>query len=177
MSEVINRTAYSKLSLFLHWLTAILVIALFATHEGDRGSASFVFHVSGGAIAGVFLLWRVGYRIRRGMSTASDQAAIYNTLSKIVLWGFLASIFVVIVSGYFIPWSAGRGIDIYGLFTLPSPMNANRDLHKLLEEVHEIAGQLFIPLIGLHLLGAAKHAFFDKDGIAQRMFKSSEGGI
>jgi cytochrome b561 len=56
-------------------------------------------------------------------------------------------------------------------------MNANRDLHKLLEEVHEIAGQLFIPLIGLHLLGAAKHAFFDKDGIAQRMFKSSEGGI
>ena len=57
------------------------------------------------------------------MSTASDQAAIYNTLSKIVLWGFLASIFVVIVSGYFIPWSAGRGIDIYGLFTLPSPMN------------------------------------------------------
>lgn len=83
----------------------------------------------------------------------------------------------MIVSGYFIPWSVGQGIDIYGLFTLPSPMSANRDLHELLEEVHEIAGQLFIPLIVLHLLGAAKHAFFDKDGVAQRMFKSSEDGI
>ena len=56
-------------------------------------------------------------------------------------------------------------------------MSANRDLHELLEEVHEIAGQLFIPLIVLHLLGAAKHAIFDKDGVAQRMFKASEDGI
>lgn len=177
MDAAPHRTSYSKLSIFLHWTAAILVVALFATHEGDRGSASFVFHVSGGAIAGVFLLWRVAHRVRGGMTATPEQTYLLNIASKIVLWGFLAAIVVVVISGYFVPWTSGRAIDIYGLFSIPSPMNANRDLHEFAEEVHEISGQLFVPLLALHLLGTAKHAFFNKDGIAQRIFKPSNDGI
>ncbi|MHA1189540.1 MAG: hypothetical protein ACTSSQ_03640, partial [Alphaproteobacteria bacterium] len=55
---------YSRLSIITHWITAIGVIALFLTGEGDRGSAVYVFHVSGGAAFGLFLLWRVWRRAR-----------------------------------------------------------------------------------------------------------------
>jgi len=177
LQDTVDPTSYSRLSLFLHWLSALLIIALFATHEGERGSAEAVFHVSGGAIAGVFLLWRVAHRLRKGMSTAPGQALIYHLASKVVLWGFLAAIVVVIVTGYLLPWSVGRAIDVYGLFSIPSPISASRGLHEFVEELHEISGQLFVPLIALHVLGAAKHFFVDKDGVAQRMFRASDRGI
>lgn len=50
------------------------------------------------------------------ISTVPDQARMYNIISKIVLWGANLD-FCVVINGYFIPWSTGRAIDIYELFT------------------------------------------------------------
>lgn len=73
------RTAgYSTVSVVTHWLAAILIGALFVTHSATDGTAAYAFHVGGGAIAGLFLLWRVWHRVRRGMTHAPPQAAILN---------------------------------------------------------------------------------------------------
>ncbi len=167
---------YSRASILVHWIAAIVIVALFLTHEGERGSAAYAFHLSGGAIAGVFLLWRVWRRARRGMTAKPDQAAVFNLASQVVLWGFLAAIVVVTVTGYLLPWSLGRPLDIFGLVAIPSPIGGSRPLHEFVEEAHEIAGQLFPLLLILHVLGAAKHRFLDRDGIAARMFRPVVGG-
>lgn len=167
---------YSRASILIHWIAAILIIALFLTHEGERGSAEYAFHLSGGAIAGVFLLWRVWRRVRRGMTAKPDQAPAFNLASQVVLWGFLAAIVVVTITGYFIPWSLGRPLDIFGIVAIPSPIGASRGLHGFMEEAHEISGQLFPLLLILHVLGAAKHRFWDRDRIAERMFRPVSGG-
>ena len=101
---------------------------------------------------------------------------VLNLASQIVLWGFLVTLFVVVVTGYFLPWSLGRPLEIFGLVSVPSPMSADRSIHEFMEEVHDVSGHLFLPLLALHLLGAAKHAFIDKDGIARRMFNAVAGG-
>ncbi len=167
---------YSRLSITAHWITAILVIILYVNHEGGRGSTERFVHVSGGAVAGLFLLWRVWHRVRHGMTNRPDQAATLNLASQIVIWGFLAAVVVVVITGYLLPRSVGRPVDMLGLVAVPSPMAANRDVHEFMEEVHEIVGQLFLPLLALHLLGAAKHAFLDRDGVARRMFRSVPSG-
>lgn len=176
MSDPVRSDGYSPLSIAIHWLTAIIVVALFVTHEAARGSAAYAFHVSGGAIAGLFLLWRVWHRARRGLPLRPNQAFIFDIASQIVLWGFLATTVVCVVTGYFLPWSLGRPLDIFGLTSIPAPMTANRPFHEFIEEVHEVSGQLFVPLLGLHLLGTAKHAFIDRDGIARRMFRPATDG-
>ncbi len=176
MSNVGGSEGYTRLSILTHWITAVVVIALFLTHEGDLGSATYYFHVSIGAALGLFLLWRVWHRVKRGMTDKSDQARIFNIASQIVIWGFLAMIVVVVITGYLLPWSVGRPLDVLGLFAIPSPIESNRSLHEFVEELHELSGQLFVPLIALHILGAAKHAFISKDGIANRMFKSVSSG-
>ena len=153
-----------------------MVIALFFTHEGDRDGAALAFHVGGGAILGVFLLWRVGRRIRRGMTEKPDQAAIYNLASQIVIWGLLVAIIIVVISGYLLPWSRGMAIDIFGLFQLPSSIASNHDFHEIFEKMHTISGQLIVPLFLLHLLGALKHRFIDKDNVMQRMAKAVSNG-
>ncbi len=167
---------YSRLSIITHWITAIGVIALFLTGEGDEGGAVYVFHVSGGAAFALFLLWRVWRRARRGFPQKPNQAYLLNLASQIVLWGFLTAMIVVSVTGYFIPWSLGQSVDILGLVSVPSPIGASRGLHEFFEEVHELAGNLFVPLLALHVLGAVKHAYIDKDNIVRRIISPLRGG-
>ena len=152
------------------------MVALFLTHEGKRGSAEYVFHVSGGAIVGLVLWWRVWHRIRHGIPTRPDQAFALNAVRQIVLWGFLVAIFVVVISGYMLPWSLGRPLDLFGVIAIPSPIASSPGFHMLVEEVHDTAGHVFPPLLILHLLGAAKHMFVSRDGVAWRIFKPAVGG-
>ena len=172
---MIRTDGYSILSILVHWLAAVLVVLLFLTHEGERGTDAYIFHVSGGAIAGLFLLWRVWHRMRRGVPDAPDQWAIFNFAARLVHWAMLVAIVVVVVSGYLLPWTLGSELDVFE-FGIPSPMEANHDLHELVERVHDVTGHLFIPLVALHLLGAIKHVILDRQGAGLRMFKPISGG-
>ena len=176
MSSERRSDGYSRLSIAAHWIAAIIVIALFATHEADDGGIQYFIHVSLGGAAGLFLLWRVWHRVRHGMTDKPDQPALLNLASQVVIWGLLAAIVVVVLTGYLLPWSLGKPVDLLGLVFIPSPLPASYAFHEFIEEVHETAGHLFLPLVGLHLLGAAKHAFIDRDGIAQRMIRSVGAG-
>jgi cytochrome b561 len=169
-------SGYSKTSIIAHWIAAIAIIALFFTHEGERGSAQQAFHIGGGAILGVFILWRAFRRPIRGFAAKPDQPALLNLVSSLVLWGLLAAMVIAVVTGYFLPWSRGNAIDIFGLVQLPSPIVASGSLHEIMEEAHEASGTLIMPLIVLHILGALKHAIIDKDGVMQRMKNAVQGG-
>lgn len=180
MDRKMPKAGYSLTSIITHWVAAIIVIVLFLTHEGaldrDSNSTTFFIHISGGAIAGLFLLWRVWRRIVRGTAIKPDQHYIFNIVSKIVIWGFLAAIVAVVVSGYLLPWSLGRPLGIFGLINIPSPMSPSPNFREFLEKVHDVSGRILVPLFVLHVLGTAKHAFIDKDGVAIRMLKSVSGG-
>ena len=65
-------------------------------------------------------------------------------------------------------WLAGslvdRPIDFFGLFTIPVlPVGTNPGLAGTIFDVHKTAGTIMIYLIALHILGALKHTFVDKD--------------
>ena len=71
----------------------------------------------------------------------------------------------------------GDGVAVFGLELIPSnfdpelrkyiPMNA--DVSKGAAQVYEILGDVFIAVIGLHVVGALKHHFVDRDGTRKRM--------
>ena len=167
---------YTRFSIAVHWLTAVLVIALFFTHEGERGSAMQWFHVSFGALAGVFLLWRIWWRLSRGPAPKVDQHPMLNLLSDGVRWGILVCIAGLVITGYLLPWSVARSIDFSGLFSIPSPLSASRGFHEFLEEAHDILGHLIIPLVLLHIAGALKHHFINRDGVLKRMMLGDTTG-
>lgn len=167
---------YSAVSIGLHWLAAVGIVALFLTHEGRRGDAAYAFHVGAGAIIGVLLLWRVVHRFFHGMAEKPDQPFLLNLLSSLVLWGFIVATVVVVVTGYLLPWSVGQPLDIFGVVSIPPLVSISHGAHEVLEEAHEIAGDAFLPLLALHLIGVAKHAFFDRDGTARRIVRPVPGG-
>lgn len=167
---------YSGLSIVLHWVTAVAIVALFISHEGSRDSAMFAFHVSGGALLGIVLLWRVLRRSLRGFADKPDQPALLNLASTLVMWALLLSIFTVAITGYLLPWTQGRSLDIFGVISIPSFMGDIPWLHNLTDRIHNLSGHLLLPLTLLHVLGAFKHLIFDRDGVMQRIFKADKDG-
>ncbi len=170
-------SGYSAVSIAVHWTTAILVTALFFTHEGQRGSSSYWFHVSFGTLAGLFLLWRVWLRLRRGPAAKTDQHKLLNLLSDLVRWAMLLTIAGLVITGYLLPWSLGRPVDLLGLVDIPSLLPRNRGLHELAESVHDFLGHIIVPLVILHIVGVIKHTLGKEENVMKRMLKADREGI
>jgi len=168
------QTGYSAASITIHWLTAFFIVALFLTGEGNREIVKI--HIAAGAIVGIFLVWRVLRRSLKGMAEKPDQHRFLYTLSKFTIWGMMIAIIIATLTGYFLPWTRGSAINIFDIVSIPSPMALNPALHEMVEALHDLSGHAFIPLVGLHTIGAIKHHFIDKDTVLKRIFSPVKSG-
>ncbi|MEL6966229.1 MAG: cytochrome b/b6 domain-containing protein [Pseudomonadota bacterium] len=168
---------YSGWSVFWHWMGATLVTVLFLSHEFEPGGDAEWVHVKFGALAGVFLLWRVVRRLYHGSAPKPVQHPALNVLSDIVRWALLASIVLVIVSGYLLPWSLGEPIHMGTIFDIPSPLSPSPALHSAADLVHSVSGHAFVPLVILHFAGIIKHSITKGGGyVMDRMVEPKKGG-
>jgi cytochrome b561 len=67
-------------------------------------------------------------------------------------------------------WPTDRVLD---WFAIPGPFGELPALREASETVHGVASRLMIPLIGLHVLGALKHALFDRAVLRGRILGRS----
>lgn len=167
---------YGWLSIAFHWIAAALVVNLYLSGEeleelsrGAERTEILAQHLSIGAIAIIVLGARILWRIAQRGPKPVDQPPALKLLSRLVQWGLLAAIAVLILSGPVIQWSVGRSVDVFGLISIPSPLPEMRWLHEALEELHEFASHALIPLLALHVLGALKHLLIDRDDVFRRM--------
>lgn len=175
MAEPRNR--YSTVSLVLHWLIAALVvtqIVLIQAHEATDGPISREFvniHKSVGLSILVLTLARLGWRIANPAIPLPAQTPRWQKLaarSTHVLF------YVLLIAMPLVGWAAssaaGRDILWFGLFEWPAlPIGGGRDMARDLMDVHETAAKLLIFLVILHILGALKHHFIDRDNVLHRM--------
>ncbi len=175
MAEPRNR--YSAVSLTLHWLTAALVIGqigLIAAHEAADGPASREFlnlHKSVGLSILVLTLVRLGWRLANPAIPLPETTPRWQKLAArtthVLFYVFLIAMPLV---GWSASSAAGREIVWFGLFEWPLlPIGGGRDVARDLMEVHELAAKLLIALVVLHVLGALKHHFVDRDNVLHRM--------
>jgi cytochrome b561 len=178
MAEPRNR--YSTVSLTLHWLIAALVvtqIVLVSAHEATDGAASREFmnlHKSVGLSILVLTLIRLGWRIANPAIPLPAETPRWQKLAArtthVLFYVFLLAMPLV---GWAASSAAGRDIAWFGLFDWPLlPVGGGRETARALMEVHELAAKLLIALVILHILGALKHHFVDRDNVLHRMIPS-----
>ena len=170
--------SYGWPSILLHWIGAGLLIALYLLAErfegmarGPERLAAVELHAAVGMTAFLFLAARVILSIRGGHPDLPPQRFGFDKLAKAVHWLMLAMIAILIIGGPLIIWSAGRGIDVFGLLAIPSPLWKNHALHEMLEGTHAFAAHAILPLFALHVIGALKNLLIDRDGIFLRMLR------
>jgi cytochrome b561 len=167
---------YDPLAMALHWITALLVVTLFALAEiwgfVPRGTplrhGMQSLHVSLGlTLAAVFVLrviWR-GTGARRLPPAESGLQHVAARLMHGALYGMIA---LQLVLGFLFRWAQGP-IGFYGLFAIPSPIVIGHGTRHLVGSLHNYAGWLIIILAGGHAAVALAHHYLLRDGVLRRM--------
>ncbi len=168
---------YSIGAMIFHWAIAVLVImnwriAETAHHlEGADKAAVYGYHKAWGMLILALTLGRLLWRwIHPVPPLPFDIKPWEAKLARAVHIIFYVLLIALPLGGWLANSLSGRAIDFFGMFTIPAlPVSENKDLGHTIFEVHQTGGTIFIYLIGLHIIGALKHTFFDRNGGVFRM--------
>lgn len=162
---------YSNMSIALHWLTLLLIIAVYCLMEFrdifPRGSVGRELMKEGHFMAGIAILAIVLVRVLARFSRPSPQVmpkspAFMHTLAKVAhlaLYGFLI---LTPLLGWLTLNAGGKPVPFFG-FELPTLMPQNDGLKGTIKEFHETLANIGYALIFLHVTAAIYHHHVLKD--------------
>ncbi len=174
--------AYGWVSITLHWVMALLLIALYfvgdymveLTYYDSLYHTLPYWHKSIGIALGFALLFRLVWNFSNPKPAAIQGApAFIHTLAKLGHLALYGLLLVLMISGYLISTAKGKGIEVFGLFELPALLASNEQRGEIAGEVHEIAASLFMLLVTVHALAALFHHVYWKDNTLTRMLGRS----
>ena len=90
-------------------------------------------------------------------------------LAKVIHACLYFGMFLMPLTGWLMSSAKNFPVSVFGLFTLPNISPPSEQRAELFEEVHELLGYTLIFIISLHVLGALKHHFVNKDTTLRRM--------
>jgi cytochrome b561 len=175
--------SYGLVAIALHWLVAVVVLALFALGLWMTGLDYYDpwyrrapdLHKSVGALLFVTLIlrlaWRIGNPRPRPEPTLSTLERTASRLAHALLYPLL---FAVMTAGYLISTADGRPLNVFGLVAVPATVTGLPNQADLAGDAHLILAIAVITLAVLHALGALKHHFIDRDRTLLRMLGRSE---
>ncbi len=169
---------YGLVSRLLHWVMAVGIVFLFGLgwwmvdldYYSPYYNSAPDLHRSVGLLMLALLAVRVLWRAASVRPADDDLSAFERKAARLVHWGFYPLLLVLMVSGYLISTSDGRGIDMFGLVTVPA-MVVEKGLSDTAGLVHEWAAYAVMVLAGVHAAAALKHHFFDRSAVLTRMWK------
>lgn len=168
---------YSVIRIMLHWLTALLLVAVYATidlHEmfpkgSDLRGALKTWHF----MLGLSVLGLVVLRLLAGWSQPGPRPvggpAWQQTLARIVHVGLYGLMIAMPMAGWLALSAAGKPIPFWG-WELPALTGLDKGLSRQIREIHEAMGTAGYFIIGLHALGALFHHHVLRDNTLRRMW-------
>ncbi len=171
-------TKYAISSRIFHWSSALLILSLFALGLWMRSLGYYDawyqdapdLHKSFGLLLALIIILRVLNRFFKHPPAALDTHKLWETKLAHIIHGILyLGLFIIIISGYFIATSDNRGIEVFDLFSFPAFFTAFEEQEDIAGFIHEWAAYILMALVSLHVAGALKHHFLDKDSTLKRM--------
>ena len=177
---VIMNKSLSKQTVVFHWLTGILFLVVFVIGlqfegmpRGPEKGELMGLHKSLGLIVLLAALLRLVWRIKEG---AIKSVAVLTRAQEVAAKGvhhFLLLVTLAMpISGAVMSVAGGRGLDLFGMELIASGEKTEW-LQSAASFIHVNSVNLIILALALHVLGALKHQFVDKDGTLSRMLGRS----
>ncbi|MCA0424870.1 MAG: cytochrome b [Proteobacteria bacterium] len=169
---------YSAAARSLHWLTVLLIIAVYMLgsqleHPPEGwGDTLYRLHWSVGLTILAVTVFRLANRILAGAPPPyTGLTNLELRLSTAVHHGLYLMLFVAPLLGWLGKSAYGGAISVFGLFNMPALISQQDEATaKTLLGVHKIAVKLLLLLIALHVAGALNHILIKKDGVFARMW-------
>lgn len=176
---------YGSLSIAMHWLMLLLLVAVYAAIEvrefypkgSDPREALKQWHFMLGLSVFVLIwlrlalrLWGPTPRIRPAVGIWQHRAAVFM---HVALYLFMV---VMPLLGWVVLSAKGRVIPFFGL-ELPALIGPDKGLADQLEELHGTIGTAGYYLIGLHAVAALFHHYILRDNTLRRMLPQRLAGL
>ena len=153
-------------SRLIHWSIAALVALAWVS--GDLGGAGRGLHMGLGALvlglSLLRLLWRALNRAPPAPPGTPDWQARAAVAGHLALYALTLGVPLL---GLFDRWARGRPVSLFGVLPVPAPFTP--PFGRLWGEVHEIAANLLLLVVGLHVAAALWHHLVLRDGVLRRM--------
>ena len=177
MSITATSGRYSRLSIAMHWLMALLIVAVYACMElkGNfpKGSEprELLKHwhfMLGLSVLALALLRLVVNALGKTPPIVPEPPRAQQLMAKLMHLDLYTMMLGMPLAGWLLLSAAGKPIPFFGL-QLPALIAENKSTAGLIKEVHEAVGNLGYLLIGLHAAAALYHHHVVRDNTLRRM--------
>lgn len=168
---------YSNTAIVLHWLSAVLVFAVFPLgmymHDLPLSPTKlqlYSYHKWIGITVLLLAVLRILWRITHKPPLLPGAMPRWQQLASEGVHRLLYALMLVIpFSGWLMSSAKGFKTVWFGVLPLPDLVGKDKALGDALAGVHEALSYVLLVLVALHLAAAAKHRFIDRDAILFRM--------
>lgn len=172
------RTAlkYTHTAMLLHWVTAGLIVGLFALGwtmvelpKGPARGEAFALHKSLGMTVLLLTVWRLAWRMRHTpppfpVQVPPWQAALAHAVHVL----FYLLLICQPLTGYLSSSFSGYGTSFFGM-PLPQWGHPDPPLNEFFTELHVIGSIALLGLLVTHVAGALSHVLQPGDRLLRRM--------
>lgn len=167
---------YSRGAVILHWLIALLIafnfVAAWISEDMPKEQAMQVManHKAVGITVLLLTMVRIVWRLTHRPPPLADSLAAWEVaLSKVVHFLFYVLMLGIPLAGWAMHSAAsgGQPVSLFGIVNFPGlPFAQNKDLAHTFGGAHEAQATLLLVLLAIHVAGALKHRFVDRDANA-----------
>jgi cytochrome b561 len=175
-----SSTAYGLITILLHWIMAVSIIAMFVLGKYMIGLDYYDpfyhtgpwWHKSIGLIVISLLLFRIIWKFsNQKVAEIENHKASEIKLAQLSQALLYLLMIICCVSGVMISTAEGAAIGFFDLFDIPAIVSLGETQAELAADIHEYSTLALIILAGLHMLAAMKHHFIDKDTTLIKILK------
>lgn len=172
---------FSSITIALHWVIALSIIAMLGVGfymSINEYYPLYDWHKSFGVLIFLVVLVRIWWRVKNGWPVpVRAYPALEHRLAQVTHWVLIVGTVLMPISGMMYSGLGGWGIKVFGWVMVAGNKNPvtgqtapiHAGLAELGEFTHEWLGYVLVVAITLHLAGALKHHWLDKDRTLLRM--------
>ena len=165
---------YDRRTIALHWLTAVLVIALWSLGQtidwfakGDPRVLARSTHITLGVVLALVLIARIWWRLGGGLRLPAAGAGWLDKLASLTHGLLYVLLIGTVTLGLANAWI--RGDNLFGLLQIPAFDPGNKELRETVEDWHGLAANVLLAVAFFHACAGLFHHLVLKDGILRRM--------
>ncbi|MBI1327748.1 MAG: cytochrome B [Alphaproteobacteria bacterium] len=168
--------SYGLIAKSFHWLVGLVVIGLLIVGflmddlQMSVKLTVYFWHKSVGILVLTLMIMRLCWRVYNHAPSALPTHRPWEiVLAHIVHYALYAVLIAMPLTGWLMSSAKGYTVNVAGLFSLPDLVKPDKRLAEFFVRAHYYLAFTILGLLALHIAGALKHHFIDKDLTVRRM--------
>jgi cytochrome b561 len=169
--------SWGALSKALHWIIVILIINQWvigaradALPNGLAKLQTLAWHKSFGITILMLAVVRLAWRLMNPTPDLSSETKSWErVLAKLSHFLLYVLIFAMPLTGWMMSSARNFSVSWFRLFQLPDLVAPSEQTFRLMHDLHHTLFAVLLGVALLHVAGALKHHFIDKNDVLKRM--------